>query len=96
MLYHPIKLYPMFVCQEQRVIMPSQIPKKGSAPPSKSRDHRMGVHLNQHIGLPITSSNFIRTPSEGQNFDLAKHIVSSTRYEYSIHYIVSYDTKHCV
>ncbi len=32
--------------------------------------------------------------SEGQNFDLAKYIVSSTRYEYSIKYIVSYDTIH--
>ncbi len=33
--------------------------------------------------------------SEGQIFDLAKYIVSSTRYEYSIQYIVSYDTIHC-
>jgi hypothetical protein len=36
-----------------------------------------------------------QTTSEGQNFDLAKYIVSSTRYEYSIQYIVSYDTIHC-
>ncbi len=34
-------------------------------------------------------------PSEGQNFDLAKYIVLSTRYEYSIQYIVSYDIIHC-
>ncbi len=33
--------------------------------------------------------------AEGQNFDLEKYIVSSTRYEYSIQYIVSYDTIHC-
>jgi hypothetical protein len=32
--------------------------------------------------------------SEGQNFDLAKYIVSSTRYRYSIQYIVSYNTIH--
>jgi len=42
-------------CQEQRVIMPSQIQKNGSTPPSLSQDPSMGVHLNQHIELPITS-----------------------------------------
>jgi hypothetical protein len=30
--------------------------------------------------------------SEEQNFDLVKYIVLSTRYEYSIQYIVSYNT----
>jgi hypothetical protein len=35
------------------------------------------------------------TTSEGQNFDLAKYIVSSTRYEYSIQYIASYNAIHC-
>jgi hypothetical protein len=33
--------------------------------------------------------------SERQNFDLAKYIVLSTRYEYSIQLIVLYDTIHC-
>jgi hypothetical protein len=33
--------------------------------------------------------------SEGQKFNLAKYIVSSTRYEYSIQYVVSYDTINC-
>jgi hypothetical protein len=33
--------------------------------------------------------------SEGQNFDLAKYIVSGTRYEYSIQFIVLYNTVHC-
>jgi hypothetical protein len=36
----------------------------------------------------------VRQTSEGKIFDLAKYIVSSTRYEYSIQYIVSYDTIH--
>ena len=37
------------------VTMPSQIQKNGLTPPSKSQDPSTGVHLNQHIELPITS-----------------------------------------
>ncbi len=59
-----------------------------------------------YVGLPTLSQKkatgsyapWVLMPqptSEGQNFDLAKYIVSSTRYEYSIQYIVSYDTIHC-
>jgi hypothetical protein len=55
-LLHPIGQYSTFECQEQRVIMPSQIRKNGSTLPSKSQDPSTGVHFNQHnIELPITS-----------------------------------------
>jgi hypothetical protein len=44
---------------------------------------------------PLPLPSLVVLASEGQNFDLAKYIVSSTRYEYSIQYIVSYNTIHC-
>ncbi len=62
-LYPPTNPYPTFECQEQRVIMSSQIQMKGSTPPSKSQDRSMVVHLNQLIKKLITTSNFIWTHS---------------------------------
>jgi hypothetical protein len=54
-------------------------------------------HDAEYPGLSWSLSRICSNPSisEGQNFDLAKYIVSSTRYEYSIQYIVSYNTIHC-
>jgi hypothetical protein len=60
-LYCPTSRYHMFECQEQRVINLSWIWKNGSTTPSISLDQE--VHLNQHIELPITSSNFTRNHS---------------------------------
>jgi hypothetical protein len=57
--------------------------------------------VQQAIPPPVTTVNNaddnpdMLPTSERQNFDLAKYIVSSTRYEYSIQYIVSYNTIHC-
>jgi hypothetical protein len=42
-----------------------------------------------------TKTIIVNRHSKGQNFDLAKYIGLSTRYEYSIQYIVSYNTIHC-
>jgi hypothetical protein len=52
--------------------------------------HLIGNEEIVNVDIPGTFPS-----SEGQNFDLAKYTVSSTRYEYSIQYIVSYDTIHC-
>ncbi len=49
----------------------------------------------KHIDLiKQEATSFSHCFAGGQNFDLAKYIVLSTRYEYSIQYIVSYNTIH--
>jgi hypothetical protein len=50
---------------------------------------------DEDVDVVLESICFSCPPSEGQNFDLAKYIVSRTRYEYSMQYIVSYDTMYC-
>jgi hypothetical protein len=51
--------------------------------PSKATQYSSGME---------SPRDFQTCASEGQNYDLAKYIVLSTRYEYSIQFIVSYDT----
>ncbi len=69
--------------QIDKILLPMRNIANLQFKPDITRALRLNTCLAQE---PITS--------EGQIFDLAKCIVLSTRYEYSIQYIVSYNTIH--